>query len=221
MPPILPILPALPAAPRPPFRQLTNSSLYPDVGTPLYADLPSSFNVHPFLDGETPGRDFMFSLTSEYFSPMRIIDGHDVPLSPETLAQPATYPPIYRLRIVCDEIPEWPITLEFDPDSYYEQTGTILPYVPPISLGDALFAIHRMLQEQITYSDWARLHTTSQTEITKAYITRCKSMPTMESLLKSHGVKKVDYLLNRVWFDGLARTGDGPEVLRLVVSRRQ
>jgi hypothetical protein len=232
------VAPAPQVSPWPRQQRLSNPSLYPGVvpgvqsyptspwsgvGTqlPLYPDIPSSFNIHPFLNGEAHRPDFMFNFTSLYFSPMQIIHGQHVPLSPEVLAQPATHPPIYRLRIVCDEIPQWPITLEYDPDSYREQTGTTLPYAPPISLGDALTAIHRTLQEQITHVDWARVEPRRQTKITHAYTARCQSAPTMESLLKSQGVKKVDYLLDKVWFKGLTRSSEGPDVLKLVVSRRK
>ena len=203
---------------KPPF-----PGLYPDDGTPLYADLPGSFGIHPFLNGETPKPDFMFNLTSPlHFSPMRIIHGLSVPLSAEVLAQPAMHPTIYYLRIVCDETPDWQITLKFDPNSYREHTGTTSPYyVPPISLGDVLSAIHRTLQEQITHADWARLDITKQNKVNQAYINRCKATPTMESLLKGQGVKKVDYLLDKVWFKGLVGTDNGPTVLKLVVSQHK
>ncbi|KAF8729330.1 hypothetical protein AX14_006270 [Amanita brunnescens Koide BX004] len=199
------------------------ASPWTGVGTPLplYTDLPITFDIHSFLNGEIPRPDFMFNLPSLYFSPMQVVHGQFVPLSPEILAQPATNPPIHRLRVVCDEIPEWPMTLEYDPESYREQTGMALSYPPPISLGDVLSMIHRMLHQQITHVDWARLDTRKQVKITQAYTARCKSAPTMESLLKSHGVKRVDYLLDKVWFKGLIRTRNGPEELKLVISRRQ
>jgi hypothetical protein len=186
------------------IRSLTNTSL-----------TSRSFKIHHLLVCETHRPDLVFNLTSLNFSPMQIIHGRRVPLRPETLAQPATYPPIYRLQIVCDEIPQWPITLEYDDR---KETGTRFPYAPPISLGDALSAIHRMLQEPITHVDWARLDLKKQTKVKQAYTTRCKSALTGESFLKNQGAKKVDYLLDKVWFNGLIRTDDGPEVLELVVS---
>jgi len=204
-----------------PTAQSYPSSPWTGVGTPLpfYADIPTSFAIHPFLSGETPRHDFMFNLASQYYSPMQVIHGQHVPLGHDSLQQPATHPPVYRLKIVCDELPEWPIQFEFNPESYREQTGQVLPYAPPITLGDVLAQIHRTLQERITHGDWARLDHRKRTKVSQAFTARCQSAPTMQEVLRSEGVKKVDYLHERIWFKGLLRTSD-PEVLKLVVSRR-
>ena len=48
-------------------------------------------------------------------------------------------------------------------------------------------------------------------------LTRYKTMPTMESVLKNQGVKKVDYLLEKIWLKGLTRMGDGLDMLKLII----
>lgn len=204
-----------------PATQSYPSSPWSTVGTPLplYADIASSFTINPFLNGETPRHDFMFNLSSQYCSPMQVFHGQHVPLGIDVSQQPATHPPVYRLTIVCDDLPEWPIHLQFNPESYREQTGQVLSYAPPITLGDALSEIHRKLHERITHGDWARLDHRKRNKVSQAFTVRCQSAPTLQEFLKSDGVKKVDYLQDKIWFKGLLRTSD-PEVLKLVVSRR-
>ncbi|KAF8622258.1 hypothetical protein AX15_007157 [Amanita polypyramis BW_CC] len=192
-------------------------------GSPLpgpYMDLPGSFALHPFLNGETPRPDLAFNLAYQHFTPVQLVHGQSLPLTPDVLQLPATSPPVYSLKIVCDEIPEWPITLEFDPTNYLEETGAMLTYPPPISVGDVLTHIHRTLHERITHGDWARLDARKKYKVTQAYTARCERAPTMEHLLKNEGVKKVDYLTDKIWFRGLVRTGQRNDVLKLVVARR-
>ncbi|KAF8630285.1 hypothetical protein AX15_003018 [Amanita polypyramis BW_CC] len=189
----------VPGIPYPPF-----PSESPPPGP--YPDLPRSITLHPLLTGETP-RLLSFNLADHYFAPAQLVDGQFVPLTSDILQVPATYPPVYRLRIVCDDIPEWPVALEFDPSSYLEQTGTMLTYPPPVSVGDVLAHIHRTLHERITHNDWARLGAQRKYRIAQAYTARCASAPTMRQMLENEGVKKVDYLLDNVWFSGLAGTG--------------
>lgn len=75
-----------------------------------------TFVIHPYLDGETPRPDFHFDLSSPTFSPMRLVAlGQSALLTADDLNQPATHPPITRLRIICDAIPLWPIELQYNP----------------------------------------------------------------------------------------------------------
>jgi hypothetical protein len=240
--PLSPFVPPVQTAPTtPPWtRPLTLSNpMYPgvmpttgyptsvspwSVASPLpgtFPDQSGAFSLHPFLDGHMPRLDFALNLATQPFMPMQLLPtGAYGPVGAEVLNQTATHPPMYRLKIVCDELHHWPITLEYNPEDYRQQTGAMLMYPPPISVGDVLAQIHRTLNERITQADWARLDDKKKYKISQAYTTRCASSPSMEHLLKSDGVKKVDYLLDKVWFRGLMKTHDGPEVLKLVVSRR-
>jgi hypothetical protein len=139
---------------------------------------------------------------------MQIVHGKPAFLSVDTLAQPATRPPVSRLRIVCDEIPEWPIVLE---SSYPREKGAISPSAHPMSLGNVLSQIHGTLHEQITHSDWERLDPEMKDKVSQAFYKRSANE-------RNGGVRKLDYLLDKVWFKGLVGTSDGPEVLRLVIS---
>jgi hypothetical protein len=186
-----------------------------------FPDQFGAFSLHPFLDGNMPRLDFALNLASQNFMPMQLLPtGAYAPVGADVLSQPATHPPIYRLKIVLDELPNWPITLEYNPEDYRQQTGAALMYPPPVSVGDVLAQIHRALHERISHTDWARLDDKKKYKISQAYTARCASAPSMEHLLKSDGVKKVDYLLDKLWFRGLIKTHDGPDVLKLVVARR-
>ncbi|PFH48228.1 hypothetical protein AMATHDRAFT_42394 [Amanita thiersii Skay4041] len=243
-PPPTPMSPFVPPSPQEWNRphRLSNPMIYPGVipggapggGYPPYSPFPATpmmspygnlpagaAYLHPYINGEAPRGDISFNLAAPYFSVNRLVAvGQYMPLSQEELAQQATHPPVYSIRIVCDEIPEWPIELNYDPESYREQTGMALTYPPPISLGDVLSAIHRKLQEKISHRDWHMLDERRRFKISQAYTQRCASMGTLEQLQKNEGVKKVDYLMGKNWFKGLVRTGEGSDVLKLVIARR-
>jgi len=140
------------------------------------------------------------------------------------MQEPATHPPLTRLRIICDAIPNWPIDLEF-------RQANATPYSPyspnqfafqqqappaPISLADVLIAVHQAMHRRITHEDWAKLNRHDSRAITKAYIKRCG----MSEYEKSQGVKRVDFLLGRTRMVGLIRdvTDDSLEVMRLVLA---
>ncbi|KAF8347348.1 hypothetical protein F5887DRAFT_882284, partial [Amanita rubescens] len=173
--------------------------------------------IHPFLDAERPRSGYSFNLSSQY-CPKQVIDGQSFDLKDDTLSEPATYgPQMYNLRIICDAIPNLSITVESDPDGHHDQ---ISPYAHPLTLGDVLYQIHRALHKRITNVEWERMDSGKTFEVVHgAYLKRCKSEgSTEEERLKNGGAKKVDYLSDKVWFKGLIRTGEGPEVLKLMVS---
>lgn len=183
-----------------------------DGGTAL-PPLHGSFTIHPFLDYENPRSGYSFNLSSQYLCPKQLIDGQSFDLNDDTLSQTATYgPQMNSLRIICDAIPDWSITIESDRDSS--------PNAHPLTLGDVLYQIHGALHKRITIVEWERMDSGETFEgVHNAYFRRCKSEgPTQEERLKNGGKKKVDYLLDKVWFKGLIRTGEGTDVLKLIVD---
>lgn len=164
----------------------------------------SYFQIHPLLNGEAPRTDFYFDLASPSFSPLRWIGaGQSVVISADELSSPATYPPITRMRITHDAIPQWPIDLEFHYDGY---AGPSVP--PPITLGDVLYMIHSSLRRQIRQQDWVQLSVSETTAIARAYTRRCRSAPSSAQVEASQGVRRIDYLLEKRIFRGLIRTHD-------------
>jgi len=107
-----------------------------------------------------------------------------------------------------------PATITTFPEAA-ESDGT----VPPISLGDVLFAIHRALHTQITHLDWGRLTLSEEIAIARAYTRRCRSSPSTSQLEASEGVKRIDFLLDRFMFRGLIRAPgeDGYDEWKLIV----
>jgi len=173
--------------------------------------------IHPWLNAEIPRSDIFFNLSLPQFAPMRYIGNNQtVLLTNEELAQPATHPPIYQLNMQCDLIPNWPISLQYNANPY-RSTNIYSTVAPPITLGDVLSGIHNSLHLGITQYDWASLSPEQQRAISRAYTKRCSAMGSA-TLIQNEGVKRVDYLLDKVWFRGLVRTGEGLENLKMIVS---
>ena len=173
--------------------------------------------IHPWLNAEIPRSDFFFNLSLPQFAPMRYVGNNQtVLLTNEELAQPATHPPIYQLHMQCDLTPNWPISLQYNANPY-RSANTYPTVAPPITLGDVLSGIHNSLHLGITQYDWSVLSQDQERAISRAYTKRCKAMGST-TMIRNEGVRRVDYLLDKVWFRGLARVGEGLENLKIVVS---
>lgn len=179
--------------------------------------LMPQITMHPWLNAEMPRSDFIFNLSTPQFAPMRYVgNNQSILLTNDELGQPATHPPIYQLHMQCDHIPNWPITLQYNPNPY-RSANTYPTVAPPITLGDVLSGIHNSLHLGITQYDWAALSLEQERAVSKAYTKRCKAMAST-TMIRNEGVKRVDFLLGKVWFRGLARVGEGLENLKLIVS---
>jgi len=190
------------------------SSYSPYVAPP---PLLPQITMHPWLNAEMPRSDFIFNLSTPQFAPMRYIgNNQSILLTTEELSQPATHPPIYQLQMQCDLIPNWPISLQYNPNPY-RSANTYSTVAPPITLGDVLSGIHNSLHLGITQYDWASLSLEQERAVSRAYTKRCKAMAST-TMIRNEGVKRVDFLLGKVWFRGLARVGEGLETLKLIVS---
>jgi hypothetical protein len=173
--------------------------------------------MHPWLNAEMPRSDFIFNLSTPQFAPMRYIgNNQSILLTNEELAQPATHPPIYQLHIQCDLIPNWPISLQYNPNPY-RSDNTYPTVAPPITLGDVLSGVHNSLHLGISQYDWASLPVEQERAVSRAYTKRCKAMAST-TMIRNEGVRRVDFLLGKVWFRGLARVGEGLENVKLIVS---
>lgn len=194
----------------PPYRSRTHS--FAGIGS-SWDDLPYSpwdYNgtahhslLHPLLNGDSTLNDLYFDLSSPTFSPMRALStGQFISISSGELSQPATTPPVTRMRVVHHSIPQWPIDVELRYNEY--ALGT----TPPITVGDVLYMIHRSLRRQISHADWAMLSHWKRTEVARAYTRRYSSVPQMSQFEASKGVRRVDYLRDRHIFRGLVRSYD-------------
>ena len=190
---------------------LVPGSSYQYAGYPPF--VPSE--LHPLLRPDSHAIHFDLSLFD-----FRPVDSRGRPISVQTLTEPATHPPTTRLVITSERIPQWPVLLDYHAATL--RTSHSASALPPITLGDVLYAIHQTLQSQITHREWAELDDNEETTVAKAYMRRYKLVPGHESRLAAEGVKRVDYLVKRVMFAGLSRkSGDqGYENLRLLVKSR-
>jgi hypothetical protein len=199
----------VPGAPAPP----SPSSSHPYQYARYSPVIPSEF--HPLLRPDSYAIYFDLSLFE-----FRPVDAQGKPISPQTLAEPATHPPTTRLVVSEEHLPQWPVLLDY----HAATLGT--PHspsaLPPITLGDVLYGIHQTMQAQITHREWAELDEKEEIVVAKAYMRRYKLVPGQESRLAAEGVKRVDYLLKKVMFAGLTRkNGDqGYENLKLLVRGR-
>ncbi|PPQ73914.1 hypothetical protein CVT24_012779 [Panaeolus cyanescens] len=181
-----------------------------------YAPVPLNqpdFRLHPWLNADSRS-DFVFNLSWPSFGPSRAVSSQFggrsglVMLTQDELVATATHPPMYRIRITCDYIPQWPITLEYNPSM---ATGSGYPMnPPPIKLGDVLSGIWNAMQMRISHQDWARLDPRLRHMVTRAFTERCAVMPdnVMGLNVRNQGVKRLDFLLGKVWFKGLKRVSD-------------
>lgn len=171
--------------------------------------------LHPLLRQDSHA--IYFDLSHFEFRP---VDAKGGPLPVHLLAEPATHPPTTRLVIKTDQNPNWPIVLDY----YAATLGASYPpaALPPITLGDVLLAIHESMQTQITHKEWAELDQREEIAVGKAYVKRYKLVPGYETRIAAEGVRRVDYLLRKVMFGGLARkSGDqGYENLKLIVKSK-
>ncbi|KAJ8515482.1 hypothetical protein ONZ45_g7085 [Pleurotus djamor] len=182
---------------------------------------PVIFQLHPWLNGECPRPDFIFDISSPTFNPLRLVaPGQSAPISWEDLRQPATHPPITKLTITCDRIPQWPILLEFNPHFGMGRHGEHLPphAAPPISIYDILMGVYQTLNQRVSHIDWAKLSMSEEKAISRAYAHRCRRGGTTEMIERANGVKRVDFLLDKVFFKGLVRDGEGWDKMKLIVA---
>ncbi|KAH8832910.1 hypothetical protein DL96DRAFT_1704956 [Flagelloscypha sp. PMI_526] len=178
---------------------------------------------HPWLNGEFSKQDFFFNLADPHLLPQKAVSGGKAALlAMEELAQPATHPPVSKMRILVDKLPQWPIDLAYNPQLDERQAGGYYGVhapqaLPPISIGDVLAQAHRQLHQRISHADWDRLSGHEEKLVTKAFARRCRAMGAAETAERADGVKRVDFLLDRIIFKGLVRT-ESPDVFILITG---
>ncbi|KAI0797145.1 hypothetical protein C8Q75DRAFT_709972 [Abortiporus biennis] len=196
-------------------------AFYPTAPAPP----PSQF--HPLLNAENRQEPCLFfDFSEQRFNPVKTTrpgNTTGTTLSVEELRQQATHPGVTKMVIDIDGL-TWPIELEFSrPSSYYLTADHRSNYVEesqPISVGDILIAVHRMLQMQISHADWRRLGDEDARDIARAYTSRCRSYPSEQQFLEAQGVRRVDYLKRKHFFKGLSRVpgNDNFERVRLIMG---
>ncbi|KAK0215599.1 hypothetical protein IW262DRAFT_1277392 [Armillaria fumosa] len=166
--------------------------------------LPAQLQINPWLTTYAQAGYLHFDLSMAAFNPIRV-DNMNIrtQLGQNELSGPATHPHIHRMTIVCDAMPYWPI---FIGDG---SRG--------LSLGEVLQGIYRSMMWRVSRSEWERFPEGDRTAIAKAFARRCRALGNsqLENVERQDGVKRVDLLLGKTMFRGLAVEGG---VFRLILS---
>ncbi|KAG6810544.1 hypothetical protein H0H92_011408 [Tricholoma furcatifolium] len=177
--------------------------------------------VHALLNAQSPHPEFCFDLSRSTCGPCFVRpNGQAMAISPQELSQPVTYPPITRLRILLDDLPEnWAIRIDHTrrADNAYTNGGRA------ITVNDVIQALHRKLHLQISFTDNERLSPEGYRMVQEAYTRRWKSASQGSKgngNEKALGLKRVDYLGRNTKVVGLLRapSDEGWDVMRLVTS---
>ncbi|KDQ59008.1 hypothetical protein JAAARDRAFT_205996 [Jaapia argillacea MUCL 33604] len=176
-------------------------------------------HIHAFLDGKV-SPPILFDLSISTFNPYGFIGiGKTIPLSSYELSQPATYPPTTRMDITCHSISQ---LRNLFSNTVLTQVSAV-PQTTHITVGAVLDSIYRSLRYPINHQIWDMADSSQKDELTSAYYRRCAtSLNTGEFEERKKGVKRVDYLGQKVFFGGLVKDGgsDGFVQMELLVCEK-
>ncbi|KAI1787849.1 hypothetical protein LXA43DRAFT_975113 [Ganoderma leucocontextum] len=194
---------------------------------PGYPYIAPPSPLHPLLCGELGDKPkLLFDLSSHSCSPRHSTRGGGTHIRLDELSAPATYPPVYRMTITCDHIPQWPITIERRV-STTSAASNLPPELAiwadiPITAYDVLTAVHHALRIQVSTGNWSNLSREEQRLVMEAYIRRCRRVAGTRWLDVVGGLRRVDYLANRYMFRGLVSQSiqGGVAHVKLVVGKK-
>jgi len=176
----------------------------------LAKDIHSTLNVAPFV----------WDVTLDP-STIRARHPHDpksammYALAPEVLAQPATYPPLPKVTLKCEQFP-WVVVVGTDPSASN-------PMPPPVTVGDLLSQLYHNLRLPVQQKEFDAVCSKNrefQNGIERAYKTRCGRIVDAREgeEQRRRGVRRVDMLMNVHLFAGLATCDKTGELLFYVSS---
>jgi hypothetical protein len=185
--------------------------------------LPPQESLHALLK---PGANICWDLSSSTMNAhLRISVDEEVPISDAEFSQPATSPGLRELTIVVSGQVNVDIrSTPFTPIPTLRRLDRRREIVPPITLRDVLDTLHRVLHGPISHIDWARLSTSTQRAVDRAYRRRCRSTAVVDpeegERQAAQGVKKVDLLLDQFMFRGLVplEGSNSQAIMRLVTG---
>ncbi|KDR80197.1 hypothetical protein GALMADRAFT_223086 [Galerina marginata CBS 339.88] len=124
--------------------------------------------------------------------------------SPLDLSEFATTPPVPLLHVVCDIFPgHWPIRSS---------------RLEGVTVGDVLRSIHSVLMKRISHEEWDRLSSKQQERIQAIFENRCNRAVNRDEC-RSHGVIRVDCLIQHTWFAGLSASFEMDSTCILTLRR--
>lgn len=163
-------------------------------GSSTYAS--GQVQIHPVLAAGVSTLAWNLTLPAPTFNP------------PDTVAQPATHPPLPELVIMCDYLP-WHIVVKPVPSASWSPGA---PHI--VTVGDVLHTIHRMLRLAVSEREFTTLPPDSQARVTMAFDARiAQADPRLRATETSKGIKRVDFLMESRSFIGLSMVTN-PAVLQ-------
>jgi len=198
-------VPIVPAAP-----QIYYPQFYPQVNPYAYYAPPKpqipKFHIHQLLKSDNP--HLLLDLTAARCSPLTPNGRHGViPVHPGYLSQAATYPELPKITVICPELApfekEWAITVEPSTFSLSGQMG--------VTAGDILASVHEALQKAVTHAEWAKISEKDVYEVSMAFTRRCRALGGEFEKERNQGVKRCDFLRDKIVLSGLSqvKSGDG------------
>ena len=129
---------------------------------------------------------------------------HSAPrhLTDAMVCEPATYPPLPSLAIMCDHLP-WTITVAPTPHALWA--------APYVTVWDVLHTLYRTLRLGVTDYELDALEPALRERVHKAFVARYRrrAHPRDREAEKAKYVKRVDFLCDRTNFLGLAPVPSG------------
>lgn len=163
---------------------------------------PARVRIHPYLElSSVPAINY-----DVMDHPSSVLDHHHHRISSRVFTEPASTPPLRKLSIMSEHLP-WTISVSASNGSY-------------VTVGDVLDGVYRALQKNITPADYNSLSSHDGRRATRAYEQRYRRHRSNQAyeLEKRGGMKRVDLLMGRTKFWGLAMTSHGSDMWHLSVT---
>ncbi|KDQ54320.1 hypothetical protein JAAARDRAFT_135788 [Jaapia argillacea MUCL 33604] len=132
-------------------------------------------------------------------------------IAPHVLMEPATYPALPSMTILCNRLP-WQIRITPLSSSHYRPNF--------VTLSDVVTTLYTTLRTPVSSAEFGSLPHAEQRYVSDAFTERWKSVGgghREKEREKAKGIKRVDWFCGRTGFDGLDRMSGGGEkwVLRV------
>lgn len=192
------------AYPVTPFTLPKLELLSPEMNAPKVMQIHFLLAFSPFAETVLPW-DLSYPAPASYRDP----DGYEY-LTPDTLSEPATSPPLGSLLITHPNL-KW--NVEILPSDH--EPGAF------VTVNDVLVSLYRELRLAIHPLEYAELPEGEvRSAVDAAYYTRCGRVrdPQIRMLEEKKGIKKIDLLMGRSRFLGLSGTHTSPDVWELNIS---
>ena len=163
---------------------------------------PARVRIHPYLElSSVPAINY--DLMDH---PSSVYDHHNHRISSRVFTEPASTPPLRKLSIISEHLP-WTISIPASNGSY-------------ATVGDVLDGVHRGLRTNITPAEFSSLSSDDGRRATRAYEQRYRRYRSTQAYEheKRGGMKRIDFLMGKAKFWGLAMTSHGSDVWRLSVT---